>query len=84
MPHTSVEWVAELDEDVDFTPPPGLRLTRLPNEKSVETMLAEGELDAVIHSSIIKPFAAGDPRVARLWRTPRPVSIDHWPQTTGR
>jgi 4,5-dihydroxyphthalate decarboxylase len=67
VPHTSVEWVAELDEDVDFTPPPGLRLTRLPNEKSVETMLAEGELDAVIHSSIIKPFAAGDPRVARLW-----------------
>ena len=67
VPHRSVEWVAELDEDVDFTPPPGLELTRLPNEKSVETMLAEGELDAVIHSSIIKPFAAGDPRVARLW-----------------
>jgi 4,5-dihydroxyphthalate decarboxylase len=62
VPHTSVEWVAELDEDVDFTPPPGLKLTRLPNDKSVESMLAEGELDAVIHSSIIKPFAAGDPR----------------------
>jgi 4,5-dihydroxyphthalate decarboxylase len=30
-------------------------------------MLAEGELDAVIHSSIIKPFMAGDPRVARLF-----------------
>ena len=27
-------------------------------------MLAEGELDALIHSSIIKPIAAGDPRVA--------------------
>jgi 4,5-dihydroxyphthalate decarboxylase len=67
VPHTSVEWVAELDEDVDFTPPPGLKLTRLPNDKSVESMLAEGELDAVIHSSIIKPFAAGDPRVGRLW-----------------
>jgi 4,5-dihydroxyphthalate decarboxylase len=30
-------------------------------------MLPEGKLDAVIHSSIIKPFAAKDPRVARLW-----------------
>jgi 4,5-dihydroxyphthalate decarboxylase len=30
-------------------------------------MLAEGELDAVIHSSIIKPIVAGDPRVARLF-----------------
>ena len=35
--------------------------------KSVETMLAEGELDAVIHSSLIKPILNGDPRVARLW-----------------
>jgi 4,5-dihydroxyphthalate decarboxylase len=67
VPHKSVEWIAELDEDVDFTPPPGLKLRRLPHDKSVETMLAEGELDAVIHSSIIKPFAAGDPRVARLF-----------------
>ena len=30
-------------------------------------MVAEGELDACIHSSIIKPFLAGDPRVARLF-----------------
>jgi len=67
VPHQSVEWVAELDEDVDFKPPPGLRLTHLPDDKSVEFMLAEGELDAVIHSSIIKPFAARDPRVGRLW-----------------
>jgi 4,5-dihydroxyphthalate decarboxylase len=67
VPHQSVEWVAELDEDVDFTPPPGLKLTRLPDHQSVESMLAEGELDAVIHSSIIKPFTAKDPRVGRLW-----------------
>ena len=67
VPHRSVEWVAELDEDVDFTPPPGLRLARLPPDRSVEEMLAEGELDAVIHSDIIKPFVAKDPRVGRLW-----------------
>ncbi len=28
-----VEWVAELDEDVDFTPPPGLKITGLPYDK---------------------------------------------------
>ena len=67
VPHDSVEYFAELDEDVDFKPHAGLKITRLPHTKSVETMLAEGELDAVIHSSIIKPFAAKDPRVARLF-----------------
>jgi 4,5-dihydroxyphthalate decarboxylase len=30
-------------------------------------MLAEGELDAVFHSDIIKPFMAGDPRVGQLF-----------------
>jgi 4,5-dihydroxyphthalate decarboxylase len=67
VPHKSIEWVAELDEDVDFTPPPDLKLRRLSHDQSVETMLAEGELDAVIHPDIIKPFAEGDARVARLF-----------------
>jgi hypothetical protein len=30
-------------------------------------MLAEGELDAVFHSDLIKPFVTKDPRVARLF-----------------
>ena len=67
VPHKSIEWFAELDEDVDFAMPGDLNLTRLPHDKSVETMLAEGELDAVLHSDLIKPYLAGDPRVARLF-----------------
>jgi len=67
VPHRSIHWVAELDEDVDFVPPEGLKLTRLGNQGSVEDMLAVGELDAVIHSDIIRPVVAGDPRVVRLW-----------------
>jgi len=67
VPHKSIEWFAELDEDIDFTPPADLKLRRLDHSQSVETMLAEGALDAVIHSDIIKPFVAKDPRVARLF-----------------
>jgi 4,5-dihydroxyphthalate decarboxylase len=67
VPHQSIEWFAELDEDIAFTPPPGLRLTRLPDDKSVATMLAEGELDAVLHPDIIEPILRKDPRVGRLF-----------------
>ena len=67
VPHKSLQYFAELDEDIEFSMPPDLNITRLPHDKSVEKMLAEGELDAVIHSSIIKPLAAGDPRVGRLF-----------------
>src|SRR5213080_4155023 len=40
VPVKSIHWVAELDEDVDFTPPADLKITRLPHDKSVEEMLA--------------------------------------------
>ena len=67
VPLNSIEWFAELEDDVEVSVPKDLKLTRLPHEKSVETMLAEGELDAVLHSDLIKPFLAKDARVARLF-----------------
>ena len=67
VPLNSIEWFAELDDDVDVSLPADIKYTRLPSNKSVETMLAEGELDAVFHSDLIKPFLAKDPRVARLF-----------------
>jgi 4,5-dihydroxyphthalate decarboxylase len=81
VPHKSVEYFAELDEDIDFTPHPDLKITRLPHAKSVETMLVEGELDAVIHSSIIKPIVAKDPRVGRLFPDFKAEEIAYYKKT---
>jgi 4,5-dihydroxyphthalate decarboxylase len=67
VPLNSIEWVAEIEDDVNVTLPPDIKYSCLPNDKSVETMLAEGELDAVFHSDFVKPFLAHDPRVARLF-----------------
>jgi 4,5-dihydroxyphthalate decarboxylase len=67
VPHTAIEWVTEFDEDVEFTPRPGLKITRLPHTKSVEAMLVAGELDAVFDAYLIKALVDKDPRVARLF-----------------
>jgi 4,5-dihydroxyphthalate decarboxylase len=67
VPLNSIEWVAEIEDDVKVSLPADIKYSCLPNEKSVETMLAEGELDAVFHSDFVKPFLAKDPRVARLF-----------------
>lgn len=67
VPQRSLQWFTELDEDVDFAPPPELNITRLPHEKDSEEMLATGELDALIHPDLIKPLLADDPRVGRLF-----------------
>lgn len=81
VPFKSIEWFTELDESVDFNPPADLKLTRLPHDKSVETMLAEGELDAVIHPDLIQPLIDRDPRVGRLFPNYKEEEIAFYKRT---
>jgi 4,5-dihydroxyphthalate decarboxylase len=81
VPLKSIEWFSELDDDVEVKLPADLKLTRLPHNKSVETMLAEGELDAVLHSDLIKPFLAKDPRVARLFPNYKDEEVSYYRKT---
>lgn len=81
VPLNSIHWFSEINNDVDVALPKDLQLTELPDEKSVETMLADGELDAVLHSDLIKPFVAKDPRVARLFPDPKAEEIAYYRKT---
>ena len=56
VPFRSMEWFTELDEDVDFTPPADLKITRIPPSKSIISMLVDGELDMLLHADIIQPL----------------------------
>ena len=44
-------------------------------------MLAEGELDAVLHSDLIKPLIERDPRVARLFADHKAEEIAYYRKT---
>jgi 4,5-dihydroxyphthalate decarboxylase len=81
VPLNSIEWVAELDNDVDVHLSADLKFRKLPDGGSVEKMLADGELDAVFHSDIIKPLMAGDPRVARLFPDPKAEEMAYYQKT---
>ncbi|HZP79113.1 MAG TPA: PhnD/SsuA/transferrin family substrate-binding protein [Pseudolabrys sp.] len=78
VPLDSIEWFAELEDDVEVA---GQKAARPAGDKSVETMLAEGELDAVFHSDLIKPFLAGDPRVGRLFADHQSEEIAYYRKT---
>jgi 4,5-dihydroxyphthalate decarboxylase len=67
VPHRSISWLSEREDDVDFTPPPGLDLAQLDEGASLEEMLATGEIDALLSPDLLRPLAAGDPRVGRLF-----------------
>ncbi len=81
VPHKSIDWYAELDEDIDFKPPEGLRLHRLPDDKSVEQMLLDGEIDALLHPDLIEPILKRDPRVGRLFPDYKREEIAYYERT---
>jgi 4,5-dihydroxyphthalate decarboxylase len=81
VPLNSIEWVAEIEDDVNVTLPADIKYSVLPDDKSVETMLAEGELDAVFHSDFVKPFLAKDPRVARLFPDHKAEEMAYYQRT---
>jgi 4,5-dihydroxyphthalate decarboxylase len=81
LPHRSVQWFKQDDEEVDWTPPQDLKIQRIAPGKSVEKMLADGELDALIHPEVIQPILDGDKRVSRLFANYRDLEIDYYKRT---
>ncbi len=81
LPHRSIEWFKQDDEEVDWTPPADLKIQRIAPGKSVEKMLVEGELDALIHPELIQPILDKDKRVTRLFPNYRDLEMDYYKRT---
>ena len=77
----SVTWVCSGDEHVaSYTPPDNV--TKVPEGRTLEEMLLEGELDAVVGASISHPdvvpiFAAPDDAAAQMLRQTGVFPINH-------
>ena len=82
VPHKKLAWITEREEDIEFDAPPGLKIERIPRGKSLDDMLAAGELDAMISPSFPRPFLQGDKRIARLFPNYKEVEIEYF-RTTG-
>ncbi len=81
VPHKSILWYTQDEEEIEFTPPKDLSLQRIPSGKKVEKMLVEGELDALIHPDVIQPVLDKDKRVRRLFENYKELEIDFYKRT---
>jgi 4,5-dihydroxyphthalate decarboxylase len=81
VPHHKLTWITEREEDIEFTPAPGLRIEMIPPGKSLDDMLTAGELDAMISPNFPRPFLKGDKRVARLFPNYKEVEMDYFRRT---
>lgn len=64
---TTIHWVTELEEEIGFDVPKGYTIEHGTGGANVADMLADGDLDAVIHPDILEPILRGDERVGRLF-----------------
>jgi 4,5-dihydroxyphthalate decarboxylase len=78
LPHREATWVVPRVDEIPFAPPPGLRIETAPGSKSLDDMLAEGEIDAMLAPSFPAPFLIGDKRVARLFPDFKTLEIDYY------
>ena len=67
VPFREQTWVLEREEDAPFTPPPWLKIERVPSGKTALSMLLNGELPAMMTPQTPKPILDGDERIARLF-----------------
>ena len=81
VPHRSINWFKQDEEEVEWTPPADLKIQRLAPGKSVEKMLVDGELDALIHPDVIQPILDKDNRVTRLFPNYRELEMDYYKRT---
>ena len=86
VPLTEVDWYqagvnqAGRVEHVELHLPPRIRLTRVP-DRTLNEMLLDGSLDAVLSAHPPSSFIDGDPRVSRLLADPAKVEEEYAAKT---
>jgi 4,5-dihydroxyphthalate decarboxylase len=81
VPHDSVQWFTERGEDIDFVPHKGLHIERIADGKTLDQMLFDGELDALIQPEFPQPFLDDDPRMVRIFADHQKTEQEYYERT---
>ena len=73
------DWFTSEPEGAGYRPPANVKITVA--YKSVEAMLLDREIDALIPPNIVPSFRAKDPRIRRLFKDPRASVNDYFRRT---
>jgi 4,5-dihydroxyphthalate decarboxylase len=68
-------------DKITHSAPPGVEIAPIPPGQTLAGMLAEGGIDALYSPRTPRPFAVGDPRVARLFADPRATEEQYYAAT---
>jgi 4,5-dihydroxyphthalate decarboxylase len=74
-----IHWFTSDPEGAEFEPPRGLSLTV--RREGVESLLLDGEIEALIAPNVPAAFRAGDPRIRRVFKNPRSEIMEYFRKT---
>tara|TARA_B100000315_G_scaffold238574_2_gene256488 strand:+ start:965 stop:1918 length:954 start_codon:yes stop_codon:yes gene_type:complete len=81
VPHRSITWVTERDEDGDFDYHEDLKVERIDADQDLDDMLAAGKLDAIISPNVARGIVEGDARIGRLFPDYKDVEVAYYKAT---
>ncbi len=81
LPHKDVIWVTDREEDIPFAPHPQLRIERASEDASLQNMLLEGKLEALISPDYPAAFLSDSPKVRQLFSQPQEEEIKYYRET---
>ncbi len=77
----SVDWVAAIEPRVPIPMPAGARIRYMKPGQTISNMLESGEVDGVLIHQVPACFAAGSPRVKRLFPDYKAAEIAYYERT---
>lgn len=84
---TDIEWrTGALDagvrhERLQLTPPPNLKIVPVGEGETLQSLLLDGQIDALLAPNPPKAFAEGDPRIERIFPDFEKVEQDYFAET---
>jgi 4,5-dihydroxyphthalate decarboxylase len=82
LPVSSVDWVAQDDEDVPLSLPSDIRLKRVGPGAAVTDMCAEGSVDGLVYPELPRQVIDDDGSITRLFDDPKAVEQEYYRQTS--
>jgi 4,5-dihydroxyphthalate decarboxylase len=78
---TSIEWIAQDEEDIPLSHTGAFRIERVPAGRTVTGMLEAGEIDALIYPELPEGLLSGGSRIRPLFTDAKQAEIDYFRKT---
>ena len=76
-----IHWFRQRSEHVSIEVPPGIRIENIDKHQTLDDLIEDGKLDAIISPSTPRSFANGSTLIRRLFPNARDIEAEYYRQT---